>query len=110
MAEAPWKHRVTQVLQRLPAGSAIEAEMLAVHVKPPSFREFSEEVVRRAIEGRLSLVFRVFSPETRIVLKDVPLGEAIPTEIEDDTTGETVRIEPERDVEMIIGGTSSVRR
>lgn len=105
-ADAPWKERFTRLLERLPEGQEIELERLVVRVDPPSPRAMADEIVRRAAQGSLHAVYRVFSPETRIPLRDYPYDTVVPRviEIEDDTTGETVRVDMNRNVELIVSG------
>lgn len=102
LSEAPWKTRFNSLLDRLPEGQEIEIDRLVVRVNPPSVSAMSDEIVRRAIQGSLLAVYRVFSPETRIPLRDFSLDVRLPTEIEDDTVGETVKLDMRKDVELIV--------
>jgi hypothetical protein len=64
----------------------------------------ADEIISRAVQGSLLAVYRVFSPETHIPLRDYPYNTVVPREIEDGTTGETVRVDMNRNVELIVSG------
>ena len=99
---SPWKRRFELLLDRLPVGEEIEAERLVVRVNPPSFDAMAAEIVKRASAGSLSAVYRVFSPTTRIPLRDFNFDVVVPSKIEDDWAGETVDVDFSRNVELIV--------
>lgn len=101
-----WKESLTRILDGLPDGQEIELARLVVRANPPSSDEMTSEILARAARGEISAVHRVYSPETRLPLQDFPSDITPPSEIYDDTFGETVRLTAGRDVELVVRGTA----
>lgn len=99
-----WKENLTRILKGLPDGQEIELARLVVRSNSPSSDEMTAEILARAARGEISAVYRVYSPETRWPLQDFPSDTTPPSEIYDDTFGETVRLTAGRDVELIVRG------
>jgi hypothetical protein len=101
-----WKDNLTRILNGLPAGHEIELARLVVRANPPSSDEMADEILARAARGDISAVYRVYSPETRMPLQDFPSDTTPPSDIYDDTVGDTVRLAAGRDIELIVRGAA----
>jgi hypothetical protein len=97
-----WQDRLTSILDTLPEGAEIELDHLVVRVEPTSVGALTDEVIDRASKGRLTAVYRISSPRTSLPLCDLPFDAILPREIEDDWTGETVKLDFHRDIELVV--------
>ncbi|MEM8971062.1 MAG: hypothetical protein AAGD43_03250 [Pseudomonadota bacterium] len=98
---------MTQMIAWLPEDVAITAERMAIRVDAPSFREFAEDLMRRAVAGDVRVEFRIISSDPLdrgTPLEQVPFNHPIPATIEN-RFGELVDVDPKRDVEMLVLGT-----
>ena len=102
MATKDWTGRLTDLIDRLPEGEEIELDRINVLIGAPDRVAREAELVERVLSGELAVVRGVFWPEPRWPFVDMPLDRALPVEVEDDSTGDTFRLQPERDVELIV--------
>jgi hypothetical protein len=105
-----WRGRLTALIDRLPDGQEIEFDRILVRIEAPDRQALQDEIEAMGLRGKLRAVKRVYSPDTRAALFDLPLDRPLPLEVEDDWAGNTFRLVPERDVELIVSRVAQESR
>lgn len=89
---SPWKMRFDRVIDRMRISGEIEIDRVLVGVNPPDVHAFISEVVRRAGDGTIKAVYRVWSADPTRVMGEFPYNHIVPSEVLDDVTGEMVPV------------------
>lgn len=100
----PWEERFSRIVERMRPDVEVEVAHMASRVMAPSLKSFSAELFRRADAGEVTCFYRVFHPETRMVLREFSFDTMIPDQVEDPATGVLVVIDLRRDVDLIVRG------
>lgn len=112
-AKADWRSELDEVIGELvrSASESLRKEYdinrIRRRVSPPNAEALALELSRRVVNGQLSAIYRVISPETKSGIAEYNRFSDIPDEIYDETSDRTVHIEPYRDVELIYRGRAA---
>jgi hypothetical protein len=89
---SPWKARFDKVIERMQTSGEMEIDRVLVRVNPPDIHTFIAEVVRRAANGSIKAVYRVWSADQTRVMGEFPYDRIVPAAVLDDATGEMVPV------------------
>lgn len=98
-----WEERLDDVLADMKAGNrptSLSLPALKSLVDAPSAFDLSAKVAGEARDGRINIMYRVLSPETRTEISSFKHFWDIPQFIFDDTIDQKVEITPSRDIEI----------
>jgi hypothetical protein len=89
---SPWKTRFDRVVDRMRISGEMEIDRVLARVNPPDVHAFISEVFRRAGDGSIKAVYRVWSDDPTRVMGEFPYNQIVPIAVLDDVTGDTVPV------------------
>lgn len=101
---AKWQDNLQEVFLEMRSGSrpnALSVPVLKEIVRAPNSEELARYALKLAESGKIRILYRVISPDTKNPIAEFGHLYQIPTRIFDETSDAFISVRPSRDVEIV---------